>query len=147
MATFKGDPVRVSVPATDIAAKFDDLTVLDKHLENIPAEHRAKVGDISFTTDSIIVNNPAVGQMTFKLVRHDSQGIVFVADGMLPLTLDVALDSADDNASETMVTTAIDMEIPAFMRPFIGGKMQQVANTFGTLIAQLAGNKGAQQND
>jgi hypothetical protein len=38
----------------------------------------------------------------------------------------------------TEVTTVIDVELPAMLRPFVGPKMQQAADQFGVLMSRLA---------
>lgn len=137
MAKYTGKPAIVSIPAAQIAEKFDDLTLLSDYTDKIPAEERAKVGDLRFERDAIVIKNPAVGEMAFKVVEHNDKKVVFHADGMLPLSIDVNLKPMEDE-SQTEVTTILDIEIPAMLRPMIGGKLQQVADTFGNLIGKLA---------
>ncbi len=38
----------------------------------------------------------------------------------------------------TDVTTVIDVEIPAMLRPFVGPKLQQAADKFGEMISNLS---------
>lgn len=138
MATYTGKTARVDAPAASIAARFEDLSVLGQHADKIPAEHRAKIGDLAFEPDAIVIKHPAVGKMTFKVKEHSPERVVFAADGMLPLTLNVNLVPADENPDQTDVTTVLEIEIPAMLRPLIGGKLQQVADGFGDLMAKLA---------
>lgn len=142
MAKYTGKPAIVDIPAAQIAEKFDDLSQLSGYTDKIPAEERAKMGDLRFERDAIIIKNPAVGEMAFKVVEHNADRVVFRADGMLPLTINVNL-KALESGSKTEVTTVLDIEIPAMLRPLIGGKLQQVADTFGDLIGKLAATPGA----
>ena len=50
----------------------------------------------------------------------------------------IDITAIDESSSE--VVTAIDVEIPAMLRPLIGGKMQEAANRFGEMIGKLNGN-------
>lgn len=141
MATYKSKPTVVDVPADVIASKFDDLSVMSDRLDNIPAAERERMGDLKFERDAIIIRNPQVGEMRFAVVERSPERIVFQANGMLPLKLTVNLSPVGDGAS-TEVTTVIDIEIPAMLRPLIGSKLQQVADTFGDMIGKIAAGNG-----
>jgi hypothetical protein len=45
-------------------------------------------------------------------------------------------------ADSTEVTTDIDINIPAMLRPFIAPHMQRAADQFGTLMAKVAAGNG-----
>lgn len=138
MAKYKGKTVRVEAPAADIAAKFSDLTVLGAHIDRVPEDQRNKLGNLRFEPDAIAIKNPSVGEMVFKVTERTDKRIVFNADGMLPLQIDVTLDPAPDNTGCTDVTTTLDIDIPVMLRPFIGSKLQQVADSFGDLIGHIS---------
>lgn len=135
MSTYTGKTSRIDAPATVIAEKFSDLSTLGKYTEHIPEEQRAKVGDLSFERDAIILKNPAIGEMALKVTERTPQRIRFKADGLLPIQVDVNLKEVD--ANQTDINTALDIDIPVMLRPMIGGKLQQVADMFGDLIAKL----------
>lgn len=139
MAKYKGKTARVEAGANRITEKFSDLSVLESHLANIPDDQRDKIGNISFEPDAIILTNPSIGEMRFKRVENTPEKIVFSADGMVPLSVVIALDSVDENTTD--VTTTLDIEIPVMLRPLIGSKLQSVADIFGDLIAKLASDK------
>lgn len=111
--------------------------MLNNYTDHIPETERAKIGDLRFEKDAIIIKNPAFGEMAFKVVERTPNHVEFKADGMIPLSLGVNLTSVD-NDTRTDVSSEIDIEIPMMLRPLIGGKMQQVADMFGDLIAKLA---------
>lgn len=122
-----------------ISEKFADLSLFGEKIDSLPAEHRDKIGDIRFEKDAIVVKNPAVGELAFKVVERSPEKVVFRADGMLPLGLIIDLKGLDNNTA-TEVRTSLDVELPMMLRPLIGGKLQQVADGFGDFIAKLAQN-------
>ena len=136
MALYKGKKNRVEVPATVIADKFADLSVLEKYMDRIPAEQREQMGDLRFERDAIVIINPSVGEMKFRISERTPQKIVFDADGMVPLKITVNLDEVSENTTD--VSANLDIEIPMMLRPMIGGKLQQVADMFGDMIAKLS---------
>ena len=137
MAKYTGKTARVAVASSEIVAKFDDLSVMSDYTASLPEEQRAKIGDVRFEKDAIVIKNPHIGEMAFNVVKRSPDCVVFKADGMIPLTISVLLESVDDDKA-TDVTTVLDIEIPAMLKPIIGGKLQQVADTFGDLVARIA---------
>lgn len=138
MAKYTGKTARVDLAPTAISARFADLTALQNHADAMPAEERAKVGDVRFEQDAIVIRNPQVGDLTFRVAERSDSRIVFHAEGMIPLDVVVNLAAVADAPNATDVTTVLDIEIPAMLRPLIGPKLQQTADTFGDLIAKLA---------
>lgn len=135
MSKYTGKTVRVEAPAQQIADKFADLSKLNDFKDKIPEDQLKKLGDLRFEKDAIVIANPAFGEMKFRIVEHTTQRILMKAEGMLPLQIEVKL--AADGA-QTDVTTIVDIELPAMLKPLIGGKMQQVADMFSEVIAKIA---------
>lgn len=138
MATYKSKPAKVNRPAADIYSRFSDMTSLQQQLEQLPEEQRKQIGDVEFTPDSLKINTPQVGEIAFVVKeRVEPSKIVFgTASSPVPLTMEVNILPDGDNASE--VTTVIDVEIPAIVRPIIGPQLQKAADKFGELISGLS---------
>lgn len=137
MSTFESKPVTVGRSAAEIAAKFDDLSALQPSLDNMSAEERSKVGDVKFEKDSISIQTPQVGEIKFKVVDRRPDKITMEAAGA-PVPLKLVLDIKPLTADSCEITSMIDVEIPAFLKPMIGGTMQKAADQFGKLMSKLA---------
>lgn len=138
MSVYKGKKQRVNVSATHIADKFSDLSTLGQYVDNIPKEQRDKIGELHFDRDTITLKNPAIGQLAFKIVERTPDRIGFKADGLLPLALGVNLNAVDEHTTD--LVTDLDIDIPMMLRPMIGGKIQQVVDMLGEMLAKLASN-------
>ena len=140
MAKYESKPVAVNQPIELLFDRFGDISLFQKKIEEVPAEHRTKMGDVTFESDAICINTPQVGQMKFKVTERTAPGhIVFSAVGS-PIPLSMIIDITAIDATSSNVVTAIDVEIPAMLRPLIGGKMQEAADKFGEMIANLNGS-------
>lgn len=139
MAKYESKPVAVNQPIEALFDRFSDISLFQQKIEEIPAEERAKIGDVTFEADAICINTPQVGQLKFQVTERTAPGhIVFSAVGSpIPLSMVINIKSISESASE--VVTAIDVEIPAMLRPLIGGKMQEAADKFGEMIGKLNG--------
>lgn len=138
MATYSSKPVTVNRPAGEIYERFSDLSNMEAQLKNLPEDQRAKIGDVRFEADSIAINTPQVGEIKFQVIERVPQSrIVFGSPSSpVPLTMTLKMNSLSDTSTE--VVTSIDVEIPAMLRPLIGGKLREAAEQFSKLMSQLS---------
>lgn len=137
MAKYSSKPACVSAPVNDVYKSLTNIEAFQQRLDSIPEEQRKQIGDIKFTNDSITLNTPQVGELQFVVVeRKENERLVFsAAKSPIPLTLAVTLNAK--NETETEITSVIDVEIPAMLRPLIGGKLQEAADKFSELILTI----------
>ena len=137
MATFTSKPTIVDSPAATVAEKFSDLSAMQKVLDQIPADERAKIGDIALTPDSIVMKTPQVGDITLKVTQRTPERVTLTAMGSpVPMNLSVNIKPLSD--TQTELTTSMDVEIPAFLKPMVGGTLQKAVAQFGQLMQRLA---------
>lgn len=99
MAIYKGKIVRVETSPEAVAARFSDLSTLEGMLEKLPEEQRKSIGQVSFETAAIVVNNPKVGNVRMEVEECTPERIVLSAGGMLPMSINVELKGVDDNVA------------------------------------------------
>lgn len=127
----------VNRPAADVTAKFDDLTAMQTMLDSMPADERAKVGDVSLTRDEIVIQTPQVGQISLRIVERTPSLIRFNAVGSpVPMALNVNIRPLSADSCE--ISTVMDVDIPVFLKPMIGGALQKAADQFGQLMSRLS---------
>lgn len=138
MATYKSKPARINRSARDLYDRFSDMSRLQSSLEELPEEQRKQIGDVEFTTNSLKIVTPQVGEIAFVIKeRVEPSKIVFGTESSpVPLTMEVDITPAGEEAAD--VETRIDVEIPAIVRPIIGPQLQKAADKFGELIAGLS---------
>lgn len=137
MATYKGKPVVIDRPAEEIYDRIADLNSFQQRLDSLPEEARAKLGTVRFTDSSIIITAPAVGDMTFNVTERVAPTLLKLSAANSPVPFDIAirLNPLSDNSTE--VTTSLDVEIPAMLKPMVGGKMQEAADKFSEMFSTL----------
>lgn len=137
MARFSSKTVNLPVSADVICEKFSDLSRFESALEQLPDEQRAKIGDVKFDSDTLIIQTPQVGEIKFQRTELTPEKIAFAAIGS-PVPLNMIIDLKALSSDSTDLTTNIEVEIPAMLRPLLGGTMQKAADQFSQLIAKLA---------
>lgn len=141
MSSYKGKPVVVPVTAETISEKFADLTVLQQSVDTLPEAEREKIGQARFEKDAIIITNPQVGEMRFNVVERDNSHIKMESSALLPMSMVVSLKPTD-NDNSTEVSTTIDIELPAMLKPFLGPQLQKAADQFGVMMGKIAAGTG-----
>ena len=132
MTTYSSKPVEVAMSASTV---FDRISNLGNQL---PEEVKAKIGSVTFTEDTIVINAAPMGDMTLRVTeRVPARRLALTAENApVPIILSVNLD--EKGAESTEVVTSIDVEMPAMLRPMVGPKLQEAAEKFGDMIKNLA---------
>ena len=137
MANFSGSPVNIDKSAAEVVAKFDDLSQLQAVIDAMPDEQRARIGDVSLTRDSIVIKTQQVGEINFKVTERTPERVVFTAVGApVPLSLNVDVKPIDPQ--RCTLVASMDVNIPPFLKPMVGGAMQKAVDQFGSLMSKLA---------
>ena len=127
------------MPTDAVYQRISHMSALQQRLEQLPQEQLAMIGEVKFSDNSVSINAPQVGEIRFDIVeRIEPTRIVFAAANM-PVAMSLAVDLHPTDAEHTEVTSTIDVEIPAMLRPLVGGKMQEAADRFTDLLSQLNG--------
>lgn len=136
MATFTSKPATVESSAEAVAEKFSDLSRLQEVIDRIPDEERAKIGDIALTPDSIIMKTQQVGEITLKVTERTPARVCLTAVGS-PVPMNLAVNIRPDGSERCELSTSMDVEIPAFLKPMVGGTLQKAVDQFGELMKKL----------
>lgn len=136
MSTYKGKPAVIDRPIGDVYARFSDLSAMEEVVKN-RAGDLAEKAEIKFEADSLTIVNNQVGEIRFEVTeRVEPLKVVFKAANS-PLPIVMAINLAPVGETSTEVSTTIDVEIPVMLKAFIGPKLQQVADQFGTMMAGM----------
>lgn len=138
MATYSSKPAVINRPIQEIFDRFSDLSNLQNQLKELPEEQLARIGDVKFDADSIAINTPQVGEIKFQVTERVAPGKIVFGSPSSPIPLKMILTLKPVTDESTEVVTAIDVEIPAMLRPLIGGKLQEAADQFSKLMSQLS---------
>jgi len=137
MATYTSKPTEVKSSADAIAAKFSDLSRLQEWIDKVPAEEKAKLGDVALTPDAIILKTKQVGDITLKVTERTTSRIAFTAVGS-PVPMNLALNLKPLGDESTELTTSMDVDIPVFMKAMVGGTLQKAVDQFGHFMSMMA---------
>lgn len=137
MSKYTGKTITVNRSAQEIADRFADLSQLQSVVDTLPESEKAKFGNISFSQQSIIIENPQAGRIQFEITERTPSKIALRAVGMpIPLNMDLNLKAISD--SDTEMAAAVELQIPALLKPLIAPKLQKAVDMLTDVMAKIA---------
>ncbi len=128
MATYKSKQVTISHPIEEVYERISNIGAYQQKLDSLPAEVKDKLGDVRFEPDAIVITAAPVGEIRFAVKERIKPSSVKLSAEQSPVPLTLSVNLTPDSDSQ------IDVEIPAMLKPMVGGKMQEAADKFGELI-------------
>lgn len=143
MAKYSGKAVIVAKPINELYDKLSNLSSFQQRIDELPEEAKAKLGDVRFTDNKIIINAPGVGEISFAITECVAPTLIKLSAENSPVPFNILMNFKEISAEETEVSTDLDVDIPAMLRPLVGGKMQEAADKFSEMFSNLFGEKNA----
>lgn len=137
MAKYTGKPVVIEKPAEELFDRFGNLSFLQDKLAEMPEDMKQQLGQIKFDNDRLVLSTPQVGDICFLVKeRRRPDLVVFTAENA-PVPIDMSVSFKNMGQSSTEVSTSIEVDIPAIMKPLVGPHLQKAADKFGEVMTQL----------
>lgn len=138
MSVYSSQQVTLDAPQ---AAAFDKISNIGEYqaiLDSMPDDLRKQAGDVRFTNDSVTITASPVGEMRFDVTRRQAPDTVELTAANSPVPMKLSLNLTPGESADTCsLRTDIDIDIPAIMRPMVGGKMQEAAQQMTNLVARI----------
>ena len=136
MSKYRGKAVVVNGNVEDVFSKIANLGAYQQYVDSMPADIKAKLSDVRFTDDSIVLNANPVGEIVLKQTRLESPSLIEMQaqNSPVPMALSIVTSPVGDS---TEVVPSIDVEIPAMLRPLVGGKLQEAADKMSEILGML----------
>ncbi|MDE6578239.1 MAG: hypothetical protein K2J82_06390 [Muribaculaceae bacterium] len=142
MATYKSQETPLQASAEAVFSKLSNLENLRSLLEKVPADKipedkKAMFDSISITPDSITVPGGPVGALTFRISEKIEPTLIALSGEGSPVPLSLAMHISPVSEAECKAQVVIDIEIPAMLKPMIGGHIQKMADQFGEVLKAI----------
>ena len=142
MAIYNSDNVTLHASANAVFDKLSNLENLKGMLDKVPAERipedkRAMFENIKITSDTIEVPGGPMGNLTFRVVERVAPLLIKLQGEGIPLQMALALHISPLTDSTSSAKVEIDINIPAMLKPMVGGQIQKIANQFGDVLGAI----------
>lgn len=138
MSIYSSRQVTLDAPQASAYERISDIGAYQAILDSMPEDMRKQAGDVRFTDDSVTINANPVGEMRFDVTRRQAPDTLELTAANSPAPMKLSLNlSPGDTPDKCILRTDIDVDVPAILRPMIGGKMQEAANQMTELVARI----------
>ena len=142
MAIYSSDKVTLNAPAEKVFEKLSNLENLQGMLDKVPADRipedkRQMFENIHITNDTIEVPGGPMGNLVFRVVEREAPKLIRLRGEGIPIEMSLALHVHPETETTSKANVDIDINIPAMLKPMIGGQIQKIANQFGEVLGAI----------
>lgn len=142
MSVYKSGEINLPASAEAVYSKLSNLEGLKDLLANIPGDaipedKRKMMDDIVISGDSISFPAGPMGSMTLKMTEKVEPSLIKLTGENSPVPLSLAMHITPEDQSKSKGFVEIDIQIPALLRPMIGGQIQKMTDQFGEMLKNI----------
>ncbi|MCH5241277.1 MAG: hypothetical protein J1F67_02475 [Muribaculaceae bacterium] len=142
MSIYSSDKITLNAPATAVYDKLSNLENLQGMLHKVPADKipedkRQMFENIRITQDTIEVPGGPMGNLLFRVTERVAPSLIKLKGEGIPIEMSLVLHIVPVNDTSSSANVDIDINIPAMLKPMIGGQIQKIANQFGEVLGAI----------
>ena len=142
MAIYKSGEVTLQASAEDVFNKLSNLENLSSLIasipeDKIPADQKKALESLTITEDSISFPGGPVGSLTLKMTERKAPNLIKLEGVGSPVPLSMTMHISPEGAFSSKGQVDIDIQIPALLKPMVGGQIQKIADQFGDMLKSI----------
>ena len=142
MANYSSGNVTIKASAEKVFDKLSNLENLQSMLEKVPADRipedkRQMFENIRITPDTIEVPGGPMGNLVFRVIERKSPSLIKLQGEGIPVAMSLSLHIRPETEETSLANVDLDIDIPAMLRPMIGGQIQKIADQFGDVLGAI----------
>lgn len=142
MTTIKSDKTPISASAEKVFDRLSNLENLKPLLERVPADQipadkREMFDNLQITADTISIPAGPVGNLTLRVTDRLPYSLIRLAGEGSPVPMDMQLEIEQDGTDRCSVQVAINLDIPAMIKPMVAGPLKKIVDQFSQVLAAI----------
>lgn len=142
MSVYKSAEVNIPSSAENVFNRLSNLENLRDLIKQIPSDRipedkRKAFEDLKITQDTISFPAGPVGSMTFRMTEKTPYKLIRLEGEGSPVPIALMMHLTPENDTSSKGQVEIDIEIPALLKPMIGGQIQKMADQFGEMLRAI----------
>lgn len=142
MAKYNSKKTVLSASAKAVFDKLSNLENLQDLLNKVPADKvpedkRAMFENIKISPDNIEIPGGPMGSLLFRVVEKVEPSLIKLQGEGIPISMFLALHVTPLTDTTSEASVELDIDIPAMLRPMIGGQIQKIADQFGDVLGAI----------
>lgn len=146
MTTIKSDKTQINASAETVFNKLSNLENLKELLDKIPQdkipEDKKDLFDsLEITSDSITIKGGPTGAITLRVSDRLPNSLIRLEGEQTPVPLAMQLEIEPEGAENCTVQVAINLEIPAMLKPMVSGPLKKMVDQFAVVLKAIPFNQ------
>lgn len=142
MAIYSSGNVTLQAPAATVFEKLSNLENLQGLLNKVPADRipedkRQMFENIRITRDTIEVPGGPMGNLVFRVTEREAPSHIRLKGEGIPIEMALVLNVKPLTETSSSANVDIDINIPAMLKPMVGGQIQKIADQFGDVLGAI----------
>ena len=142
MATYSSSNVTLQASADAVFSKLSNLENLKSLLDKVPADKipedkRGMFENIRITPDSIAVPGGPMGNIKFRVAEKVEPSLISLKGEGVPINMSLVLHITPISESSSSAKVDFNLDIPALLKPMIGGQIQKIADQFSQVLSAI----------
>ena len=142
MAEYSSEKILLKAPAQVVFDKLSNLENLQGMLNKVPADRvpedkRQMFENIRITSDTIEVPGGPMGNLIFRVTDREAPSLIRLRGEGIPIEMALVLHITPVSTESCEAQVDIDINLPAMLKPMVGGQIQKIANQFGEVLGAI----------
>lgn len=142
MAIYSSGEVNLNASAPNVFDKLSNLENLQGMLDKVPADRipedkRQMFENIRITPDTIEVPGGPMGNLIFRVTERIAPSLIKLRGEGIPIEMALILHLTPISDSSSSAKVDVDINLPAMLKPMVGGQIQKIANQFGEVLGAI----------
>lgn len=142
MSIYSSKNITLNASAESVFDKLSNLENLQGLLNQVPADRipedkRQMFENIKITPDTIEVPGGPMGSLTFRVTERNAPSLIKLEGEGIPIQMALVLNVKPVSAFSSSANVDIDINLPAMLKPMIGGQIQKIADQFGDVLGAI----------
>lgn len=142
MAIYSSGEVNLNASAPNVFDKLSNLENLQGMLDKVPADRipedkRQMFENIRITPDTIEVPGGPMGNLVFRVTERIAPSLIKLKGEGIPIEMALILHLTPISDLSSSAKVDVDINLPAMLKPMVGGQIQKIANQFGEVLGAI----------
>ena len=142
MTSYSSPEATLPASAEQVFDRLSNLQNLQGLLDKVPADKipedkRQMFENIKITPDTIEVPGGPMGSLIFRVTERNAPSMIRLKGEGIPVEMSLALHVEPKTEDTSTAQVDLDINLPAMLKPMIGGQIQKIANQFGDVLGAI----------
>ena len=142
MTTYSSPSVTLPASADKVYEKLSNIENLKELLNRVPADKipedkRQMYDNLKITSDSIEIPGGPMGNLIFRVTEKVAPSLIRLTGEGMPIAMAIEMHISPISDTSSSAKIDFNLDIPALLKPMIGGQIQKMANQFGEVLGAI----------